>query len=75
MGSDHDPNEGFDLAVRDTAYFLWEQAGRPEGRAQEFWEKALEQHWRIRAYAIWLREGKPLGRADEHWLVAKEHKE
>ena len=28
-------------AVRETAYFLWEQDGRPEGRDQEYWYRAL----------------------------------
>lgn len=27
-------------AVRNLAYSLWEQAGRPEGRDQEFWLEA-----------------------------------
>lgn len=57
-------------AVRDTAYFLWEQEGRPEGRAQEFWRRAMEQHRRARAYRIWLEEGQPEGRAEEHWKRA-----
>jgi Protein of unknown function (DUF2934) len=44
-------------AVRDTAYFLWEQAGRPEGRASEFWLAAIEQHRRNKAYQRWFDEG------------------
>jgi hypothetical protein len=31
-------------AVRLTAYFLWEQEGYPEGKAQDFWYRAYEQH-------------------------------
>ncbi len=56
--------EAFDLAVRDTAYFLWEQDGRPEGRAEEYWYRALEQHLRARAYAIWLQNGQPKDGSD-----------
>jgi hypothetical protein len=26
--------------VRDRAYQLWEQAGRPEGKSEEFWLQA-----------------------------------
>lgn len=26
--------------IRDKAYRLWEEAGRPEGRSEEFWERA-----------------------------------
>lgn len=48
-----------DAAVRDTAYFLWEQDGRPEGRADHYWMKALEQHLRARAYSVWLEKGGP----------------
>ena len=29
--------------VRARAYQLWEQAGKPEGRIDEFWFKAEEQ--------------------------------
>jgi len=49
---------GIDLEeVRKTAYFLWEQEGRPEGRAQDFWQRALVQHIRHREYQGWLEEG------------------
>lgn len=29
-----------DAAVRDAAYFLWLEAGQPEGRDQELWFRA-----------------------------------
>ena len=29
--------------IRERAYQLWEQAGRPEGGDLEFWERAREQ--------------------------------
>jgi hypothetical protein len=57
-----DDMSGFSDAVRDTAYFLWEEAGRPDNRADEFWYRALDIHFRSRAYQEWLRQGKP---ADE----------
>lgn len=38
----------FEQAVRDTAYFLWEQDGRPFGREQEYWFAALERCLRRR---------------------------
>jgi Protein of unknown function (DUF2934) len=31
---------GLDQVVRERAYLLWEQAGRPEGRADDFWHQA-----------------------------------
>lgn len=29
-----------DEAIREQAYFLWEQDGRPEGREMEYWQRA-----------------------------------
>ena len=45
-GSWTDPE--FEQAVRETAYSLWESDGRPEGREQEYWFKALEQRLNAR---------------------------
>jgi hypothetical protein len=28
-------------AVRETAYFIWEQEGRPDGRAEDHWVRAI----------------------------------
>lgn len=44
-------------AVRRTAYFLWEQDGRPEGGANEYWFRALEKHRQQKKYDRWLGEG------------------
>ena len=38
----------FESAVRETAYYLWEHDGRPTGREQEYWFRALEQKLRQR---------------------------
>jgi len=32
-----------DEKVRERAYALWEQAGRPEGRSLEFWFDAIRE--------------------------------
>ncbi|MBC8129572.1 MAG: DUF2934 domain-containing protein [Rhizobiaceae bacterium] len=32
-----------DAEVRDRAYFLWEEAGRPAGREHEFWAQASRE--------------------------------
>jgi hypothetical protein len=58
---------GLDQFVRDRAYFLWEHAGLPDGRADDFWHQAQYERFRERAYALWEREGCPEGKADEHW--------
>lgn len=59
--------------IRATAYFLWEQEGRPEGRSAYYWLRAKEMHMRQLAYDRWLAEGTPVGRAEAHWLdVASE---
>lgn len=59
-------------AVRRTAFFLWEQDGRPLGRNLYYWDKALEQHIRQLAYDRWLAEGTPEGQAESHWREAEE---
>jgi hypothetical protein len=34
---------GFEQRVSQRAYFLWREAGRPDGRTEEFWAEAVEQ--------------------------------
>jgi hypothetical protein len=59
-------------AIRATAYFLWEQAGRPEGTSFEYWLKAKEIHHRQLAYDRWLAEGSPPGRDLDFWVEASQ---
>lgn len=59
--------KGLEQAVRERAYMLWERAGRPQGKADEFWYEARHQRLCERAHALWEREGRPNGKADEHW--------
>ena len=66
---------GLDQVVRERAYLLWEQAGRPEGRADDFWRQAQYQRFCERAYALWEREGCPEGKADEHWYRTRAFEE
>ena len=66
---------GLDQFVREAAYFLWEQAGRPEGQADEFWLQVQHKRFRERAYALWEREGRPEGKADEHWYRVRAFEE
>lgn len=63
---------GLEQAVRERAYALWEQEGRPEGRAEDYWHRALDQHLRERAYVLWQQEGRPEGRADDDWDQMRE---
>jgi hypothetical protein len=56
-----------DRIVRERAYLLWEQEGRAEGRADEYWHRAHKQRLRERAYRIWEQEGHPEDQADRHW--------
>lgn len=30
-----------DTAIREQAYYFWEQDGRPEGRETEYWQRAV----------------------------------
>ncbi|MBD8066742.1 DUF2934 domain-containing protein [Devosia sp. PTR5] len=57
--------------IRETAFFLWEQDGHPDGRAMEYWLKAKEMHQRQLAYDRWLADGTPPDSADLHWLAAE----
>lgn len=57
--------------IRETAYFLWEQDGHPEGRAMEYWLRAKELHQREIAYDRWLAEGTPPDRSNLHWHEAE----
>ncbi|MGI4813651.1 MAG: DUF2934 domain-containing protein [Janthinobacterium lividum] len=63
---------GLEEEVRGRAYSLWEEDGRPSGRTEEYWQRALAQHLRERAYVLWQQEGSPEGRADEYWHRVQE---
>jgi hypothetical protein len=52
-------DDAFHEAVRKTAYFLWEQDGRPHGRHDEYYLRALEKHRLERTYDAWLEDGGP----------------
>ena len=56
---------GLDQVVRERAYLLWARAGRPDGRADDFWHQEQHERFCERAYALWEREGCPEGKADE----------
>ena len=49
-------DEAFREAVRKTAYFLWEQDGRPNGRHEEYYLRALDQHRRERRFDEGLKD-------------------
>jgi hypothetical protein len=66
---------GLDQLVRERAYLLWEQAGRPEGQADDFWHQAQHERFCERAYALWEREGYPEGMADDHWFRTRAFEE
>jgi hypothetical protein len=64
---DSETKTGLEQSVRELAYRLWDQDGRPSGRAEDYWHRALEQHLRERAYVLWEQEGRPEASADENW--------
>jgi hypothetical protein len=35
------PTAPDDTAIREQAYYFWEQDGRPEGRETEYWMRAM----------------------------------
>lgn len=56
IGADPWGDPAFEQAVRETAYFLWEQDGRPQGREKEYWYRALERTLRERNADDGLRQ-------------------
>jgi hypothetical protein len=72
LDSRSETKQGLDEDIRKRAYLLWEQDGCPEGRADDFWQRASDQHLRERAYVLWQQEGSPEGRADENWHRLRE---
>lgn len=67
LKSSSETKVGLDELVRERTYSLWEQDGYPEGRAEEYWHRALYQHLSERAYVLWQQEGSPERRSDEYW--------
>lgn len=80
MGGDA-RNQGVELL----AYYLWEDAGRPDGQDKVHWQMASRwytrspcAYWRhhrrkrFRAYFLWINAGCPLGREKEFWHEATE---
>jgi len=60
-GPDPWTDPDFDQDVRNTAYYLWEHDGRPEGRENEYWFRALEQCLRRRRADRDLQESPAIG--------------
>jgi hypothetical protein len=44
-------------AVRLTAYYLWEQEGRPESDPREFWRRAVDLHRQAQARGTQIEAG------------------
>ncbi len=61
MPDENDPwiDKDFESAVRDTAYFLWENDGRPLGREKDYWFTALDRCLRQREADALLRQEPP----------------
>ena len=38
-----EPERTDEHAIREAAYFIWERAGRPEGRSQDHWLRAVAE--------------------------------
>jgi hypothetical protein len=62
------PEPDAEQEIREIAYFIWEREGRPEGSAQDHWERAIETSGgdiRDRDNEFWEDEEKVLaGRPD-----------
>jgi len=53
LAGDSQTKTGLEQDVRETAYLLWEQEGRLEGRSDEYWHRAHDQHLPERVYTLW----------------------
>jgi hypothetical protein len=45
-----------EMAIRERAYVLWTKDGCPEGRSEEYWTRAMDQHVRSRMYVQWRKQ-------------------
>jgi hypothetical protein len=72
VAHDSETKGSLEQSIRERAYLLWEREGRPEGRADEYWHRALDEHLRERAYALWEQAGRPEGGADQYWNLVAE---
>ncbi|RQU60867.1 DUF2934 domain-containing protein [Burkholderia cenocepacia] len=41
--TENDMNEGRETQIRERAYQLWQADGAPDGRADEYWQRAEQQ--------------------------------
>jgi hypothetical protein len=44
-----DPDHTAEQVIRETAYFIWEREGRPDGRAESHWQRAAADYASQRA--------------------------
>lgn len=41
---------GYNEAIKELSYYKWENAGRPEGRSEEFWVEAEKEYFSTAPY-------------------------
>ena len=56
----------FETQVREMAYFLWENDGRPHGREKQYWFTALDRCLRQREAGELLRKEPADGTTEQH---------
>lgn len=72
VSSNSETKLGLKQSVRERAYALWEEEGRPEEQTDEYWLRALDQHLWERAYVLWQKGGSVKGGAGEDWDKTRE---
>jgi hypothetical protein len=72
VSSNSETKLGLEQSVRELAYALWEEEGRPDGRTDEYWHRALDQHLWQRAYVLRQQGGSVEGGAGENWDQTRE---
>ena len=62
----------FDQQIRERAYQLWEEAGRPDGRAQEFWFHAQADIHTRRAAEVRMAGRTEMREPPDDWDIVDE---
>jgi hypothetical protein len=72
MAPDSQTRAALVQAVRERAYLLWEQDGRPAEAGERYWFQARDGYLRDCSYALWEQAGRPEGGPEKFWHSAAE---
>ena len=70
--TDSETHVGLEDALRERAYFLWENNGRPDGEADRFWKLAHDETTAERSHVLWEQDGSHPDQSDKNWHQVEE---